>query len=153
MDINFLKGKKIGITALDLEQEEHRGIAAVTKSLIQSLKNYGADILRAWVASSDYAEDLRIDKNILAQHAESYRKIRNTFRFILGNIKDNFEVKWKSINKINTSIKIPIRLSISSNNTLFSQKLEKKSNPLNILSNIEAINDYDLLYYDRSLRP
>jgi isoleucyl-tRNA synthetase len=55
------------------------------------LKNYGADILRAWVASSDYAEDLRIDKNILAQHAESYRKIRNTFRFILGNIQDNFE--------------------------------------------------------------
>ncbi len=55
------------------------------------LKNYGADILRAWVASSDYTEDLRIDKNILAQHAESYRKIRNTFRFILGNIKDNYE--------------------------------------------------------------
>ncbi len=55
------------------------------------LKNYGADILRAWVASSDYSEDLRIDKNILTQHAESYRKIRNTFRFILGNIKDNFE--------------------------------------------------------------
>ena len=55
------------------------------------LKNYGADILRAWVASSDYAEDLRIDNSILAQHAESYRKIRNTFRFILGNIKDNFE--------------------------------------------------------------
>ena len=55
------------------------------------LKNYGADILRAWVASSDYAEDLRIDNAILAQHAESYRKIRNTFRFILGNINDNFE--------------------------------------------------------------
>ena len=55
------------------------------------LINYGADILRAWVASSDYAEDLRIDKTILAQHAESYRKIRNTFRFILGNIQDNFE--------------------------------------------------------------
>ena len=54
------------------------------------LKNYGADILRIWVASSDYAEDLRIDKNILAQHAESYRKIRNTFRFMLGNLKDNF---------------------------------------------------------------
>ena len=57
------------------------------------LKNYGADILRAWVASSDYAEDLRIDNTILAQHAESYRKIRNTFRFILGNIQDNFEKK------------------------------------------------------------
>ncbi len=55
------------------------------------LKNYGADILRAWVSASDYAEDLRIDKTILTQHSESYRKIRNTLRFILGNIKDNFE--------------------------------------------------------------
>ena len=55
------------------------------------MKNYGADILRVWVAASDYAEDLRIDKSILTQHAESYRKIRNTFRFILGNIKDKFE--------------------------------------------------------------
>ncbi len=64
------------------------------------LKNYGADILRAWVASSDYAEDLRIDKTILDQHAESYRKIRNTFRFILGNIKDSFEEQnFKKIDK------------------------------------------------------
>ncbi len=55
------------------------------------LKNFGADILRVWVTASDYAEDLRIDKTILNQHAESYRKIRNTFRFILGNIKDNFQ--------------------------------------------------------------
>ena len=55
------------------------------------LKNYGADILRVWASASDYAEDLRIDKNILLQHAESYRKIRNTFRFMLGNLKDNFE--------------------------------------------------------------
>ncbi len=52
------------------------------------LKNFGADILRVWVTSSDYAEDLRIDKSILNQHAESYRKIRNTFRYILGNIQD-----------------------------------------------------------------
>lgn len=54
------------------------------------LKNYGADILRVWASASDYSEDLRIDKNILIQHAESYRKIRNTFRFMLGNLKDNF---------------------------------------------------------------
>ena len=55
------------------------------------MKNYGADILRAWVTASDYAEDLRIDNTILSQHAESYRKIRNTFRFILGNLRDKFE--------------------------------------------------------------
>ena len=55
------------------------------------LKKYGADILRIWVAASDYAEDLRIDYSILEQHAESYRKIRNTFRYILGNLNDKFE--------------------------------------------------------------
>ncbi|WP_440656068.1 isoleucine--tRNA ligase [Candidatus Pelagibacter sp. HIMB1509] len=55
------------------------------------LKKYGADILRIWVASSNYAEDLRIDYLILDQHADSYRKIRNTFRYLLGNINDNFE--------------------------------------------------------------
>ena len=54
------------------------------------LKKYGADILRVWVAAADYSEDLRIDNLILEQHAESYRKIRNTFRYILGNLNDNF---------------------------------------------------------------
>ena len=55
------------------------------------LKKYGADILRIWVASSNYAEDLRIDYSILDQHSDSYRKIRNTFRYLLGNINDKFE--------------------------------------------------------------
>ena len=55
------------------------------------LKKYGADILRIWVASSNYAEDLRIDYSILDQHAESYRKIRNTFRYLLGNLNDHYE--------------------------------------------------------------
>ena len=57
------------------------------------LKKYGADILRIWVASSNYAEDLRIDYSILDQHADSYRKIRNTFRYLLGNLNDVFENK------------------------------------------------------------
>ncbi len=54
------------------------------------LKKYGADILRIWVASSNYAEDLRIDYSILDQHSESYRKIRNTFRYLLGNLNDSY---------------------------------------------------------------
>src|SRR5210317_1921610 len=65
------------------------------------LKKYGADILRIWVASSNYAEDLRIDHSILDQHADSYRKIRNTFRYLLGNLNDNFEEI--DLEKINTS--------------------------------------------------
>tara|TARA_Y100000590_G_scaffold211338_1_gene239488 strand:+ start:2641 stop:5403 length:2763 start_codon:yes stop_codon:yes gene_type:complete len=66
------------------------------------LKKYGADILRTWVAASDYAEDLKLDYSILEQHAESYRKIRNTFRFLLGNLKDkknNFDLNSKEIEK------------------------------------------------------
>ena len=63
------------------------------------LKKYGADILRIWVASSNYAEDLRIDYAILDQHADSYRKIRNTFRYLLGNINDEFNsIKPESLN-------------------------------------------------------
>jgi len=56
------------------------------------IKNYGADILRLWVVASDYSEDLKIDKNILDQHAESYRKIRNTIRFLLGNLNDDLGI-------------------------------------------------------------
>ncbi|MDA9676762.1 isoleucine--tRNA ligase [bacterium] len=66
------------------------------------LKKYGADILRTWVAASDYSEDLKLDHSILEQHAESYRKIRNTFRFLLGNLKDqknNFDFNSKEVEK------------------------------------------------------
>ncbi len=52
------------------------------------LNEYGADILRLWVASSDYHADIRISKDILKQLSEGYRKIRNTARYILGNISD-----------------------------------------------------------------
>ena len=52
------------------------------------IKEYGADILRLWVASSDYNEDIRISPEILSRLSEAYRKIRNTARFILGNLYD-----------------------------------------------------------------
>ena len=50
------------------------------------IKQNGADILRLWVASSDYHSDIRISKDILKQLADTYKKIRNTARYILGNI-------------------------------------------------------------------
>ncbi len=52
------------------------------------MQRYGADILRLWVASCDYREDVRCSEPILAQVAESYRKIRNTFRYMLANLHD-----------------------------------------------------------------
>jgi isoleucyl-tRNA synthetase len=50
------------------------------------IKQYGADILRLWVASSDYSEDLRIGKEIIQTTVDSYRKLRNTLRWLLGNL-------------------------------------------------------------------
>ncbi len=52
------------------------------------VNQYGADILRLWVASSDYHADIRISKEILKQLSDAYRKIRNTARYILGNTSD-----------------------------------------------------------------
>ena len=52
------------------------------------VNQFGADILRLWVASSDYHADIRVSKDILKQLSEVYRKIRNTARFILGCIPD-----------------------------------------------------------------
>ncbi|SOC17884.1 isoleucyl-tRNA synthetase [Brochothrix thermosphacta] len=52
------------------------------------MNQMGADILRLWVSSSDYQADVRISDDILKQVADVYRKIRNTFRFLLGNTSD-----------------------------------------------------------------
>ncbi len=52
------------------------------------LKQYGSEILRLWVATSDYQNDLKISDNILKQTAEQYKKLRNTLRFLLANIND-----------------------------------------------------------------
>ncbi|MCP3026193.1 isoleucine--tRNA ligase [Halobacillus sp. A5] len=57
------------------------------------MKQLGADIIRLWVSSSDYQADVRISDDILKQVAEVYRKIRNTFRFLLGNLHDFDPVK------------------------------------------------------------
>ncbi len=52
------------------------------------IKKYGAEILRLWVAAQDYRDDIRISQEILTRLSEAYRRIRNTCRYILGNICD-----------------------------------------------------------------
>ena len=67
------------------------------------IDEYGADILRLWVLSSDYQSDVRLSKEILKQVAEVYRKIRNTARYILGNTSDydvNSKVKYDDLLEI-----------------------------------------------------
>ncbi|MFC1789264.1 isoleucine--tRNA ligase, partial [Thermodesulfobacteriota bacterium] len=52
------------------------------------IKKHGAEILRLWVSASDYRDDIRISENILKQLSDAYRRIRNTSRFMLGNLFD-----------------------------------------------------------------
>ena len=68
-------------------QEMHKSLGNTIDPL-DIVKRFGADILRLWVATSDYRSDVRISDEILGQLAETYRKIRNTFRFLLGNLAD-----------------------------------------------------------------
>jgi isoleucyl-tRNA synthetase len=68
------------------------------------IKENGADILRLWVSSSDYKTDVRISKGILTQLSEVYRKIRNTARYIIGNLNgfdpDNDMVPYEEMNEL-----------------------------------------------------
>ncbi len=52
------------------------------------IPKYGAEVLRLWVAAEDYTEDIRVSTEILDRLADAYRRIRNTFRFLLGNLSD-----------------------------------------------------------------
>ncbi|MDR3249545.1 MAG: isoleucine--tRNA ligase [Mycoplasmataceae bacterium] len=93
---------------------------------------YGADILRLWVAGSNYSEDVKIGDNILKQFSETYRRIRNTlFKFILSNISDfNYKI---DMNTIFTSADVFILNKLKDN-------VEKLNNYFENFQYIEIIN-------------
>jgi isoleucyl-tRNA synthetase len=57
-------------------------------TLDELLPKYGAEVLRLWVAAEDYAQDIRLSGQILDRLADAYRRLRNTYRFLLGNLAD-----------------------------------------------------------------
>ncbi|MHB8803922.1 MAG: isoleucine--tRNA ligase [Coriobacteriia bacterium] len=68
-----------------------------TISPLDVIKTSGADIIRLWVASADYGQDVNVSPEILERTGEAYRRIRNTFRFLLSNLADydpSMEVAW-----------------------------------------------------------
>lgn len=67
----------------------------------EAIEKYGAEILRLWVAAEDYTDDIRISEEILKRLMEAYRRIRNTSRFILGNLYDfNIETDGVEYNEM-----------------------------------------------------
>lgn len=73
---------------LDMERRKMSKSLGNGISPQEVIEQYGADVLRLWVASSDYQSDINISREILKQMSEAYRKIRNTARYILGNLSD-----------------------------------------------------------------
>jgi isoleucyl-tRNA synthetase len=119
------------------------------------LKQYGSEILRLWVAMSDYQSDLKISDNILKQMGEQYRKIRNTARFLLANINDldalvdvkDFGILDKWI--INKSKKVFEEIDNSFKSYEFSKGLNKLNNFLVVdLSGVYLDICKDRLYCD-----
>ena len=73
---------------IDLEGRKMSKSVGNVTAPAQVVKESGADILRLWVSMSDYREEIRVSKEILARVVEAYRKIRNTFRYLLANLYD-----------------------------------------------------------------
>ncbi|MBU0709404.1 MAG: isoleucine--tRNA ligase [Candidatus Omnitrophica bacterium] len=87
-------------------------------SPLEVIKDYGADILRLWVASSDYNEDIRISDLIISRLSEAYRKIRNTLRFSLSNLYDfnprEQKIEYSKLKKIDRRILVRLQQMIKS---------------------------------------
>jgi isoleucyl-tRNA synthetase len=119
------------------------------------LKEYGSEILRLWVAMSDYQSDLKISDNILKQNGELYRKIRNTARFLLANIDGLEEIvdvsKMGPLDKwvLNKAKRVFDEIEAAFNAYEFSKGLNKLNNFLVVdLSGIYLDVCKDRLYCD-----
>ncbi len=107
-------------------------------------KKYGVEILRLWVAMSEYKSDLKISDNILKQVSEQYRKLRNTFRFMLANIND--------LDELDYNFSVLDRWILSKAKRVFSQ-VEKNfqeyefAKGFHLLNNF-IVNDFSGIYLD-----
>ncbi|WP_029513542.1 isoleucine--tRNA ligase [Mycoplasmopsis primatum] len=97
-------------------------------------KKYGADILRLWVANSEYTNDVNISDDIINQNSETYRKIRNTIKFLLGNLNGfKYDAKAKR-NGIHEYIKHELEKTKA--------EIYKAYDEYNFLNAIKLINKY-----------
>ncbi|MDR1782530.1 MAG: isoleucine--tRNA ligase [Bacilli bacterium] len=71
-----------------------------TMEPIKIINQYGADVFRFWVASTDYQADVRISDEVLKQVSDTYRKVRNTYRFLLGNLYNFSEAELIDVNDL-----------------------------------------------------
>lgn len=119
-------------------------------------KEYGSEILRLWVALSDYQSDLKISNNILKQISEQYRKIRNSIRFILANTNDMSVLDTSKLSEIDKWIINVSNSTFKRANELFGEYEFAKAFSVvmgflsNELSGIYFDITKDILYCDRA---
>ncbi|OGI01101.1 MAG: isoleucine--tRNA ligase [Candidatus Melainabacteria bacterium GWF2_37_15] len=113
------------------------------------VNQYGADVLRLWVASVDYTNDVKIGDNIVQQLVEVYRKVRNSVRFILGNLYDfnpsQHAVKYEDLNEIDRYALHRLQLLVEKVSSAFYDYEFYKYYQL--MQNFAAI-DLSALYFD-----
>ncbi|WP_299549301.1 isoleucine--tRNA ligase [uncultured Helicobacter sp.] len=107
------------------------------------LKDFGSEILRLWVAQSDYQNDQRISENILKQVGDNYRKIRNTIRFLLANVESLEFLEVEHFSQIDLWILKCAKKCFESVNQLFlNYEFSKGLQELNYFLNVELSGIY-----------
>lgn len=107
-------------------------------SPLEVVSKQGSDILRLWVASVDYTEDVKFSNELLNQVGESYRKIRNTYRFLLGNLFD-FDPEKDTITYDKMS---PSDKYILNNLNVFVENVRKEYDNYNYDEIYKLVNNY-----------
>ncbi|MEG0072121.1 MAG: isoleucine--tRNA ligase [Raoultibacter sp.] len=90
------------------------------------IKKNGADVLRLWVASVDYSQDVNISDEILQRTSEAYRRIRNTFRFLLGNLDDfddrtDIVAQWDDLEPIDQWMMVRLQVLLDEIDTAYDE--------------------------------
>ena len=119
-----------------------------TVSPAEIIEKSGADILRLWVASSDYSEDLKIGPEIIKSNIDSYRRLRNTLRFILGNLSDFNEKEKIPLNDLDElELYILSELEILKKEVISNYKIFEFQKVFSSIFNF-CTNDLSSFYFD-----
>ena len=119
-----------------------------TVSPAEIIEKSGADILRLWVASSDYSEDLKIGPEIIKSNIDSYRRLRNTLRFILGNLSDFTEKEKIPLNDLDElELYILSELEILKKEVISNYKIFEFQKVFSSIFNF-CTNDLSSFYFD-----
>ncbi len=113
------------------------------------IEKFGADVLRLWTASTDFRSDLSLSRNILNQNIDNYRKIRNTLRFLIGNLYDfsieKDEIKYENMQEIDVWAINKLYLTLKEINNNFEEY--KFHNAVKVILQY-CINDLSGFYLD-----